>query len=64
LEKYTREEAAELILKNGGKVTSSVSSNTDFILLGENPGSKYDKAVKLGIKIINEEEFLRILGAG
>ncbi len=64
LEKYSREEAAELIIENGGKVTSSVSSNTDFLLLGENPGSKYDKAVKLGIKIINESEFLRILGSG
>ena len=41
----------------GAKVTGSVTKKTDYVLVGENPGSKYDKAVELGIKIINEEEY-------
>ena len=49
-------------MENGGKVSSSVSKNTDYLLLGENPGSKYDKATKLGVKIIKESDFLGILG--
>ncbi len=57
LEKYTRSEAASLIKERGGKVTSSVSSSTDFVLAGESPGSKYDKAKKLGVKILSEVEF-------
>lgn len=52
----SRNEATELILANGGEVSGSVSKNTDFILLGENPGSKFDKAKALGIKMISEEE--------
>jgi len=62
LERLTREEASKLIIENGGKVLSSVSKNTDYLLLGKNPGSKYDKANKLGVKIIKEDEFLRIMG--
>ncbi len=58
----TREEAKELILKFGGRTVSSVSAKTDFVLAGEKPGSKYDKAKKLGITIINENEFLNIIG--
>jgi len=57
----TREEAEELIAENGGKATSSVSRNTSFLLLGENPGSKLEKAKKLGIKIIDEREFLDLI---
>lgn len=57
----SREDATKLIEDNGGKVSSSVSKNTDFVLLGKEPGSKYDKAVALGIKIIEEEEFLSLL---
>lgn len=57
----SREDATKLIEDNGGKVSSSVSKNTDFVLLGKEPGSKYDKAVALGIKIIEEDEFLSLL---
>lgn len=61
LEQFTRDEAKALIQERGGKVTSSVSSKTDFILLGEHPGSKYDKAKKLGIPILSEKEFTQQL---
>ena len=53
----TRDEASNMIEENGGKVSSSVSKKTDYVLLGENPGSKYDKAKELGIQIIDEDEF-------
>ncbi len=57
LSTLTRKDAENLILSLGGKTTSSVSKKTDYVVVGENPGSKYDKAVKLGLKILNEEEF-------
>ncbi|MBI5207872.1 MAG: NAD-dependent DNA ligase LigA [Candidatus Firestonebacteria bacterium] len=57
LKKYTRSEAKNLIEKAGGKVNASLSKTTDFLLAGIDPGSKYDKAQKLGVKIMNEEEF-------
>lgn len=53
----TRDEAEAAIRAVGGKITSSVSKKTDYILLGENPGSKYDKALKLNIEILDEAEF-------
>ncbi len=56
-----RNEAKEKILELGGKVVSSVSGKTDFVVVGENPGSKYEKAVKLGVKILNEKDFLELL---
>ncbi len=62
LSKYSRHEAQEKVIALGGKVSSSVSRNTDYVVVGENPGSKYEKAKKLGIKIINEEEFLKMIG--
>ena len=52
-----RDEIKDMIESFGGQVVESVSKKTDYLLLGENPGSKYDKAKALGIKIINEEEF-------
>lgn len=58
---YSRNEAAELIRHAGGKVTSSVTKNTDYVLCGDAPGSKYEKAVKLGIPVIDEIEFNRML---
>ncbi len=57
----SREEAKEKLLAAGAKVTGSVSSKTDFVLVGRDPGSKLNKASQLGIKIISEEEFLRIM---
>ena len=52
------DEAKELIESNGGKSVDSVSKKTSVVIVGKNPGSKYDKAKALGIYIMNEEEFL------
>jgi DNA ligase (NAD+) len=57
----TREEAAAKIESLGGKVSGSVSKKTDFVVAGEDAGSKLDKAQKLGVKIIDEKEFLKML---
>ncbi len=57
LQKYTRDEAARLIKERGGKVTGSVSKNTDYLVVGEDPGSKLDKARELDVKILTEDEF-------
>ena len=57
----TRNEAKELIETLGGKNTSSVSKKTDVVIVGSNPGSKYEKAKELGINIWNENEFLEKL---
>ena len=57
LQKYTRTEASKLIESLGGTVTSSVSKKTSYVLAGSEPGSKVDKAKKLGVDIISEEEF-------
>ncbi|MEK7187101.1 MAG: NAD-dependent DNA ligase LigA [Patescibacteria group bacterium] len=57
----SREKASEMILTAGGKISSSVSQNTDYVLAGEEAGEKLSTAKKLGIKIINEREFLNML---
>jgi len=62
LTSFTRDEARQLIEKFGGRVSSAVSRATDVVLAGEEAGSKLDNANKLGIKIIYEEEFKRLLG--
>ena len=61
LSTLTRQDAQNLILSFGGKTTSSVSKKTDYIVVGENPGSKYQKAISLGIKILTEEEFKKLI---
>jgi DNA ligase (NAD+) len=61
LEKMSRDEAKEKVRRLGGNISSSVSKNTDFVVVGKNPGSKYDKARELGVKIIGEEEFLKMI---
>ena len=54
----TRDKASEIIENLGGKVSSSVSSKTSVVIVGSSPGSKYDKALELGIPIWKEEEFI------
>ncbi len=61
LASLSRDEAKEKIRGLGGDVSSSVSKETNFVVAGENPGSKYDKAKKLGVKILGEEEFVNLL---
>ena len=61
LEGFTREEAKRLVEGKGGKVSSSVSSKTDFLIAGEAPGSKLKKAEELKIGILSEEEFKRLI---
>ncbi|MGB9833799.1 MAG: NAD-dependent DNA ligase LigA [bacterium] len=61
LSRFKREEAEELVRKLGGEATGSVSKRTSFVVVGENPGSKFDKARELNVKTINEEEFLKML---
>lgn len=61
LEKLTRQEAEHRMRMLGGDVSDSVSKKIDYVVIGENPGSKYDKAKELGVKIISEEEFLKML---
>ncbi|SHJ99079.1 NAD-dependent DNA ligase LigA [Paramaledivibacter caminithermalis] len=61
LESYSRKEAKEIIEALGGKVTGSVSKKTSYVLAGENPGSKLDKANSLGVKVITEEEFKQLI---
>ena len=58
LESLTRDDAKDIIESLGGKITNSVSKKTDVVIVGSNPGSKYDKAKELNITIWNEEEFL------
>ena len=58
---FTRGEIKEIIQSSGGKVAGSVSSKTDYVLVGEDPGSKHDKAQELGTKIISEDEFKEMI---
>ena len=62
LKGMTRSEAEELIRDRGGRLASSVSRGTDFLVVGESPGSKLEKARDLGVTIIDENEFLRLMG--
>ena len=61
LKSMTRDEASEKVRLLGGDVSSSVSKNTDYVVVGENPGSKYEKAKKIGVKTIDEKEFLKLI---
>lgn len=62
LDLMTREEAQALVEKLGGRAASSVSKKTDYVVVGKDPGSKYQKALALGVKTISEEEFLKMVG--
>ncbi|MBN2269603.1 MAG: NAD-dependent DNA ligase LigA, partial [Sedimentisphaerales bacterium] len=61
LENFSREQIKEAIMRAGAKAASSVSKKTDFVLAGESPGSKLDKAEQLGVKVITEQDFLRMI---
>lgn len=61
LETFARDEAKELIKENGGEVSTSISKKTSYLLAGESPGSKMNKAQELGVKILSEEEFLKLI---
>ncbi len=58
----SREEAGELVIQHGGKVSSSVSKKTSYVVVGTDPGSKYEKAKELGVTILTEAEFEKLLG--
>jgi len=62
LKSLSRLEAEAFVRQHGGNAVSSVNKNTDFVIAGENPGSKYEKARALGVKIIHEDEFREMLG--
>ena len=62
LKNYSREGIEDYIRELGGEISSSVSKNTDYLILGQNPGSKLTEAKKIGVKIIGENEFLKIVG--
>jgi DNA ligase (NAD+) len=64
LERFTRKEAEEAILARGGRVSSSVSRKTDYVVVGKDPGSKYDKARELGVTVLDERGFEALLGEG
>ncbi|PYU15519.1 MAG: DNA ligase (NAD(+)) LigA [Acidobacteria bacterium] len=59
----SREQAEELVVSHGGKVSSSVSKKTDYVVVGSEPGSKYDKAKSLGVTILDEAQFEKLLAS-
>ena len=61
LERFSRDEIKESLISMGAKVTSSVSKNTNFIIAGENAGSKLNKASELGIKVLSEENYSELI---
>jgi DNA ligase (NAD+) len=64
LESLTRDEAKQLIKDQGGKVTGSVSSKTDFVVVGASPGSKLADAQRFGVAQVGEDELKKLLGLG
>jgi DNA ligase (NAD+) len=64
LSTHTRDEASEAVLARGGKVSGSVSKKTAFVVVGDNPGSKYDKALSLKVPVLDEEGFAVLLADG
>ncbi len=64
LENFSRDGISEEITSRGGKSASSVSSKTDYVVVGDSPGSKAKKAEELGLRILDEREFLQLLEKG
>ena len=64
LERFKRTEIEEVIECHGGRTSSSVSSKTSFVLVGAEPGSKLAKAQQLGVRIVEEQEFVEMIGGG
>ncbi|BAL80751.1 NAD-dependent DNA ligase LigA [Caldisericum exile] len=64
LKEFTRSEAGKIVESLGGSVSDTISKKVDYLVVGEDPGSKLEKAQKLGIKIINEDEFKKMIGYG
>jgi len=58
---FPRKKIEEYIINNGAKLSSTVSKKTDFLVCGDKPGSKYEKAKNLNVKILNEDEFIKLL---
>ncbi|MGB6883081.1 MAG: BRCT domain-containing protein, partial [Candidatus Acidiferrum sp.] len=58
----SREEAGELVQQHGGKISGSVSKKTDYVVVGTDPGSKYEKAKELDVTILTESEFEKLIG--
>ena len=61
---FSRDDAKEAIVSRGGKASGSVSKKTDYVVAGDAPGSKYDKAVELGVPILDEDGFRKLLADG
>ena len=61
---FSRDDAKEAIVARGGKAASSVSKKTAYVVAGDSPGSKYDKAVELGVPILDEDGFRQLLADG
>jgi DNA ligase (NAD+) len=61
---FSRDDAKEAIVTRGGKAAGSVSKKTDFVVAGDSPGSKYDKAVELGVPVLDEDGFRQLLEDG
>ncbi|OBH11608.1 hypothetical protein A9X03_02895 [Mycobacterium sp. E1715] len=61
---FSRDDAKEAIIARGGKAAGSVSKKTDYVVAGDAPGSKYDKAVELGVPVLDEDGFRKLLAEG
>ena len=64
LESFSRDSAIEAVQIRGGKVTGSVSKKTSYVVAGDSPGSKYDKAIQLGVPVLDEAAFIGLLADG
>jgi DNA ligase (NAD+) len=64
LERYSRDQAREAILRRGGKAAGSVSKKTSYVVVGDNPGSKAETATQLGVPVLDEAQFTVLLEQG